>query len=202
MAVAVVDETVEVDSTTLFWAQLKNSHDDFQELIEDLTRRMTRRHRQLPLLPDCSNLDEIVAVKEGRRWQRGILTQIRKDGTAEVDLRDWGRTIDRPCYEIYILEDRFREIEWQAIPCALAYIKPDPAKTTWPRQARDLTKFLIERREGWISILGHVDELGALVKLELMNESGREIINIKDILVDSGYAQLSEKLLEIVNPSI
>jgi len=40
----------------------------------------------------------------------------------------------------------------------LAHTRPNPTKKTWPRRARELTKFLIERREGWINIVGHIEE--------------------------------------------
>lgn len=99
----------------------------------------------------------MVAIREGRKWQRGILTQIRGDGTAVVALRDWGRIIERPCYDLYILEDKFRQLEWQTIPCALAHTGPDPAKKKWSRRTRQLTQFLMERHEGWISIVGDIN---------------------------------------------
>ena len=68
------------------------------------------------LLPDHTHLDEMVAIREERKWQRGILTQIQ--GMA-VALRDWRRIIKRPSFEIYILEEKFRELKKQAIPCVL-----------------------------------------------------------------------------------
>jgi len=65
-----------------------------------------------------------------------------------IALRDWGRIIERPCYDLCILKDKFCYLEWQAIPCAFAY----PAKRTWSRRTRQLIQFLTERREGWISM--------------------------------------------------
>jgi len=102
---------VKVDSTFL-WVQLEN-RDDFEELLEDFTRRMTRPARLLRHRPDYVLPDELVAVREEKGWQRGIVTQ---GDLVTVALRDWGRAIQRPVYDIYILEDRFRELEWQTIP--------------------------------------------------------------------------------------
>ena len=68
--------------------QLHNRYEDFEELTEELTRRMTRKSRFLPLLPDHIHLDEMVVIQERRKWQKNILTQIRG---AVVILRDWGR---------------------------------------------------------------------------------------------------------------
>jgi len=36
-----------------------------------------------------------------------------------VALRDWRRIIKRPSFEIYIFEEKFRELKQQAIPCVL-----------------------------------------------------------------------------------
>jgi len=65
-----------------------------------------------------------------------------------------------------------------------------------------LTKFLIERREGWISIVGHIEEEAALVTLELKTENGNETKNLKDLLIDLGYARHIEKALDTLHPSI
>jgi len=56
---------VKVDSPTFLWVQLENSREDFEELLEDLTRRMTRRGRLLRHRPDHILPNEIVAVREG-----------------------------------------------------------------------------------------------------------------------------------------
>ena len=73
---------IKVDSLTIFWVQFQNSNENLLELIEEFTRRMIRRMRFLPLLSNHRYINEAVAIKEGRKWHRGILTQIRGDGTA------------------------------------------------------------------------------------------------------------------------
>lgn len=192
---------VRVESPTLFWVQLQNSQEDFKEMLDDLKRRMMRRSKNLHLRHDILHLDEIVAVQEGRSWQRGMITQIRGDATVVIALKDWGRTIERPCFETYILGDQFRELEWQAIPCALAYTGPDPSRNMWPRRTKELTRFLVDRRDGWISITGNLRGEAALVRLEIKNECGTEIKSLKNILIDLGHAKHSEKILERVHPS-
>jgi len=80
---------VKVDSPTFLWVQLENSREDFEELLEDLTRRMTRwGHRPNHVLPD-----ELVAVREGKGWQRGIVTQLGRGDLVTVTLRDWSCAI-------------------------------------------------------------------------------------------------------------
>jgi len=116
---------VKVDSSTFLWVQLENSREDFEELLEDLTRRMTRwarllRHRSDHIFP------------AGRGPRRKGMTERDRDpaGKGRSSYRRPARL--RPChpvYDIYILEDRFRELEWQAILCGLAHIQPIGARS-------------------------------------------------------------------------
>ncbi|KYN06858.1 hypothetical protein ALC62_02242 [Cyphomyrmex costatus] len=184
---------VKVDSLSLFWAQLKTSNEDFRELLEDLTRRMTRKGHMLRLLPDHIIVGEAVAIREGRGWQRGVITDV-----------DWGRSVERPCFEVYILEDRFRQMRWQGISCGLAYIAPFSG-SSWSRKAKDLTKFLINQQEGHISILRTVRDEGALVELKIRSGgNAREYheINFKETLIKLGYARHSDKLRTGSHPFI
>ena len=54
----------------------------------------------------------MVAVQEGRKWQRSVLIQIQKSGTAVIALRDWERIIERLSRDLCILKDKFRDLEW------------------------------------------------------------------------------------------
>ena len=156
---------IKADSPTLIWVQLQNSAEDFDEMLDELQRRMTRRSRVLHQRPEDLQPDEIVAVHDRRKWQRGVILNTQGDGTATILLKDWARIIERPYCEIYQLEDRFRELEWRAIPCALAHTGPCPVKRVWSRRTRELLRFLIEQREGWIVIIDDVEREASLVKL-------------------------------------
>jgi len=193
---------VKVDSPTFIWVQLENSREDFEEFLEDLTRRMTRRGRLLRHRPDHVLPDELVAVREGKGWQRGIVTQLGKGDLVTVALRDWGRAIQRPVYDIYILEDRFRELEWQAIPCGLAHIQPIGGRPRWPRKARELTRLLLEKREGWIRILGSIRDEAAIIALELKRESLDEMGSLTDLLIGMGCAQYTDNKIAAAMPGI
>jgi hypothetical protein len=120
-------EIVRVFSPTLFWVQLLVRRTTFQELLNHLQSKMSSRtSRRLRHRIDHVALGELVATQEGSRWQRGIIFAIHRDGCVSVALRDWGRVIRKPLWEVYYLEECFRDLEWQAIPCALAYTGPDP----------------------------------------------------------------------------
>jgi len=193
---------VKVDSPTFLWIQLENSREDLEELLEDLTRRMTRRARLLRHRPDHILPDELVAVREGKGWQRGIVTQLGSGDLVTIALRDWGRAIQRPVHDIYILEDRFRELEWQAIPCGLAHVQPIGGKSRWPRRAKELTRILLEKREGWMRILGSIRDEAAVIALELRRESMDEMSSLTDLLVGMGCAQYTDKEIAAAIPGI
>lgn len=193
---------VKVKSPTYFWVQLENSREDLEELLEDLTRRMTRRGHMLHHRPDHVLLDELVAVREGKRWQRGMVVQVERGGVVTVALRDWGRLIIRPISEIYILEDRFRELEWQAIPCGLAHIRPVGARLRWPRKTRELTRVLLERREGWMRIVGSINDEAAIIALEPKRESEDEMSSLTELLIGMGCAQHSDTKISPAIPGI
>jgi len=196
---------VKVDSPTFLWVQLENSREDFEEVfLEDLTRRMTRRGRLLRHRSDHVLPNEIIAVREGKGWQRGIVIQLGTGDMVTVALRDWDRAVQRPYHDIYIyiLEDRFRALEWQAIPCGLAHIQPIGARSRWPRRAEELTRLFLEKREGWIRILGSIRDEAAIIALELKRESMDEMSSLTDLLVGMGCAQYTDSKIAAAIPGI
>jgi len=70
---------VKVDSPMMFEVQLKTGSEDFQDLLEELTQRMTRKGHMLRHRPDhvvVGEVPPIVAIRENRGWQREIITDI------------------------------------------------------------------------------------------------------------------------------
>ena len=194
-------KVIRVEFPTYFWVQPENGRDDLDELVEDLTRRMKRKGSLLHFMgPDHVLLDEAVAVREGRRWQRGIEIRIERGDVVTVALRDWGRII--LIFDIYILEDRFHELPWQAIPCGLAHIQPVDSQLKWPRRVNDITKLLIEKREGWIQIRGSLKDEAVIVTFEPKRDSEDELRDLKEMLVQMGCAQHSNTKITAAAPSI
>jgi len=63
-----------------------------------------------------------VVVKEGNGWRRGWLEKIgQASGMVRVRLGDHGWSTWRSMHETYHLEDRFRDLPWQAFAYGLAY---------------------------------------------------------------------------------
>ena len=195
-------KVIRVDSPSFLWVHLDGTREDLDELVEDLTRRMMRRSEFLHLPPDEIKPDTEVAVREGRRWQRGFVLQIERGNRVTVALRDWGRAVHRPMFEIYILEDRFRELEWQAIPCGLAHLRPLEGRTRWPHRSIALTRQLVEKREGWIKIRRPVRDEAAIIDFEARPMGDDETRDLARLLVQMGCAQHSDLEAVVAIPGI
>lgn len=144
-----------------------------------------------------------VAVKEGNGWRRGWVEKIsRPSSMVRVRLGDHGWSIWRPMNEIYRLEDRFRELSWQAFACELAYTGSPTNATMWPEKTRELCRLLAEGRTGWINIVLPLGQGAALVKLVIQGEHHGGNYNFRDILIKLGHVELSTKVTRDVFPAV
>ncbi|KMQ84540.1 hypothetical protein RF55_17578 [Lasius niger] len=89
----------------------------------------------------------------------------------QVSLGDWGRLLWKRTNEVYLLEERFRQLPWQGIICGLAYTGPVTDTSTWPKETNDLCRILLERQRGWIKIVHLLRKGAALVKLEVQQKN-------------------------------
>jgi hypothetical protein len=127
---------------------------------------------------------------------------LHNNNVVAIALRDWGRVIQRSVFDLYILEDRFRERNWGAIPCGLNRIQPIAGRVRWPRRARELTRLLLEKREGWMEILQPVRKDAATISLELKCGSDEEMNNPRELLIRMGCAERAEEITKFAIPSV
>ncbi|KMQ88798.1 hypothetical protein RF55_11656 [Lasius niger] len=186
---------IRVISPLLFWIQLSNSEKDLQELQEELDFRMARRRKYLHCWPEDIKEEEDVVVKDGDSWKRGWIEKINKEKTiAKICLGDYGRCIWCPTHDIYYLENRFRQLPWQAVACGLAYTGSVGRVTTWPEKTQALCRLIAEGHKGWVNIVHSFRRGAALVKLQVQGEDYEGLYNLRDVLVKLGHAQLTTKL--------
>lgn len=196
---------VRVKSPHLFWIQLQNSAKDLQDLEEELKFRMDRKSSYLHLFPNAMRINEDVAIKEGNSWKRGFIKEINQDTlTTKIILADWGRLVQRRMCDVYILEDRFKELTWQALLCGLAYTEPVENTKTWPKLTRDICQVMLQNKKGWINIVNPPRDGAAFVKLEVQtrNTPFNTIYNARDTLIKMGLAKISTQADASVYPSI
>lgn len=192
---------IRVESPSLIWVHLENGDIDFKNMMGDLQRRMKQREPYILYQPDPVEVDQIVAIKEGNKWQRGYVLNVTGQH-AHVALKDWGRTVWRPFHECYELQDQFRELHWRAIPCGLTYIGPFQPTDTWPSKATAMTRNLANGRRGWISIKLPVNcSVAALVELSIDNTQG-ETYDLAEMLVRLGYVKRVSKITVDVFPAV
>jgi len=102
---------VKVESPLLFCVQLKNSAKNLKELEEELEFRMSRKATYLHIWPEDFKENMTVAIKDCKSWQRGLIKKInRTNWMIKICLGDWGRSTWRRMSEVYLLEDRFKEL--------------------------------------------------------------------------------------------
>lgn len=181
---------IKVNSPTQFWVHIGKAREYLDELVDDLTCRMKRKGHRLHLLPHSVDVGNAVAIREGKYWQRGIVTTIRGN-TVAIALLDWGRSILRSIHEIYDLEKQFRDLGWQAVPCGLAHIQPVGPQEKWGPKTKNLAKLIMEKREGWMRIRATPTDQVALIdfRVRLKSEASEEITDLKKQLISVGCAE-------------
>lgn len=185
-------KVIKVKTPTLFWVHIDHCCKYLDDVIEELTRQMMRWGDFLLLPPDKIKLDDIVAVREGEKWQRGIVSSI-EDRLVRVTLRDWSRTVKRPIYQLYELEDRFRKLEWQAIPCGLAHIRPTGTNSKWPRKVNKILQSFLKKRESWMRIQKPIMDEAAAITLIVKRAGKIGADDLKDMLIQKKYAEFTDK---------
>lgn len=195
---------VRAESPLLFWVQLKNSNRDLLEMEEELQLRMNKKAKHLYILPENMKEEMDVAVKDKGIWRRGFIKGIDKPTwMVQIVLGDWGRTTWHHANNVYYLEDRFKELPWQAMICGLAYTKAPANKTIWPKRTRQLCQLLLEKQQGWINIILPLRPGAALVKLHMeTNSEPRGAYNVRDALIRIGHAELYTKVTADVEPAV
>jgi len=184
---------LEVESPTLFWVKLKNGEGEINELLEYLSIRMKRIGKNLTLPPDQVEIGTHVAVKEGRRWQRGVVTEVTSHTDVTIHLRDWGRKIHRPKIDCCRLESRFKEQPWQAIPCGLHGIRPT-SLAGWTERDIRLTRAIIEKEWGSIRIKRGLNHEFAEVDFAIPGRREHCDRDLATALEEAGTAYKCEKV--------
>lgn len=193
---------IRVNSPTQFWVHIGKAREYLDELVDDLTCRMERKAHLLHLLPHSVNIGNAVAIREGKYWQRGIVTTIRRN-TVGIALLDWGRTILQSIHEIYDLEKQFRDLGWQAVPCGLVHIQPVGPQGKWGPKARNLAKLIMEKREGWMRIRATPTDHVALIdfRVRLKSEASEEITDLRKQLMLVGCVENTNRQL-LAEPTV
>lgn len=181
-----------VISPSYFWAQLCCSKDEFFLLMEGIQRQMREHGNELTFWPEEVREGDIccVDIDEGV-WQRGVVLKDLGGGSILVELKDWGTIMFRKKYHVYRLEEKFRELPWQGIPCGLAYTAPSTLAPYWPKKANTLMKLCCEGRKVTMRIqgCGGVQNREAYVDLKVKMENDGDVTHMRSLLKSFGYGR-------------
>ena len=170
---------------------------------EELTFRMARRSEYLHCFPEAFKNNLHVAVRDCNSWRRGLIKRIdQTTKMVQITLGDWARIIWRPMNEVFVLEDRFCELEWQAIPCGLAHTAPAHDTSVWQTETRHLCRVLLEGHKGWMNILHPFRGRAALVKLYAFAKHSNTEYNFRDTLIRLRHAKLHDQISVDVPPNM
>lgn len=191
------------ESPLLFWVQPRSGWNDLMELEEALNLRMPQRSAHLLIRPEDMKENMDVAVKDFRIWRRGFIKEINKTTlVVEVVLGDWGRTIWCRMNDVYLLEDRFKNLYWQGIMCGLAHTGPPTHITIWPQGTRNLCRMFLSQHDGWINIIHPLRKGAALVEIHVYTDKTEDIsFDVRDALVRMGHVQLTSEVTMDVYPA-
>ncbi|XP_020296918.1 tudor domain-containing protein 5-like [Pseudomyrmex gracilis] len=139
-----------------------------------------------------------------KTWQRGIRTKDLGENGVFVFLRDWGTVVHRQKNHIYVLEDKFRELPWQAIPCGLAFTAPDNFAPYWSKRANVMMRLTCEGKGGLMRVRGIAGNRHkeAYVDLKIQMENGGDAVYIRSLLKSLGYTRDVPKVKTETQPFI
>ncbi|XP_032063300.1 RING finger protein 17 [Aythya fuligula] len=133
------------------------------------------------------NMHCAVYVHELKQWQRGQISKIVSETTAEVMLYDSGaeKTVDISC--LRKLEESMKRIKTLAIECSLVDISPTGGSTQWTATVCDCISYYLTGAQAKI-IIQESDTACALpVKIFCKVEAG-QLIDISEHLIKKGLA--------------
>ncbi|XP_035182685.1 RING finger protein 17 [Oxyura jamaicensis] len=133
------------------------------------------------------NMHCAVYVHDLKQWQRGQISRIVSETTAEVILYDSGaeKTVDISC--LRKLEENMKRIKTLAIECSLVDISPTGGSTQWTATVCDCISYYLTGAQAKI-IIQESDTACALpVKILCKDEAG-QIIDISEHLIKKGLA--------------
>jgi len=187
-----------VESSLLFWVQLRNDEKVYENLQNRLEIKISANKKLITNIQE----DQAVSVMHNKLWHRGIITRVsRVIGAAEIFLKDIGRKICLAHNELYEL-DEFRRLPWRVIACALAHTRSEPPTSTWLEVNKNLVRIVAEGNKGWINIVQPLWKGAALINLRLKSINFDASYDFKEALIKLGIARHSKNIMEHISPAV
>ncbi|XP_030333146.1 RING finger protein 17 [Strigops habroptila] len=133
-----------------------------------------------------------VYVHDLKQWQRGQISRIVSETSAEVMLYDSGAetTVDICC--LRKLEESMKIIRTLAIECSLADIRPTGGSTQWTATACECLSYYLTGAEVKITVQESDGACALPVKILCKDEAG-ELVDISEHLIKKGLASRNRR---------
>ncbi|XP_052668924.1 RING finger protein 17 [Harpia harpyja] len=160
-----------------------------ESILKSLQERMATIYKESQPQPVKweSSMHCAVYVRDLKQWQRGRISRILSETSAEVILYDSGaeKTMDISC--LRKLEENMKIIRTLAIECSLADIRPTGGSTQWTATVCECLSYYLTGAQVKIIIQGSVVACALPVKILCKDETG-QLIDISEHLIKKGLA--------------
>ncbi|KFQ76030.1 RING finger protein 17, partial [Phoenicopterus ruber ruber] len=134
-----------------------------------------------------SSMHCAVYVRDLKQWQRGQISRIVSETSAEVVLYDSGaeKTVDISC--LRKLEENMKIIRTLAIQCSLADIRPTGGSTQWTATVCECLSYYLTGEQ--VKIIIQESDVGYALPVKILckDETG-QLIDISEHLIKKGLA--------------
>ncbi|KFQ47964.1 RING finger protein 17, partial [Nestor notabilis] len=165
-----------------------------ESILKSLQEKMAAIYKELQpqVVKWESGMHCAVYVCDFKQWERGQISRIISETSAEVMLYDSGaeKTVDICC--LRKLEESMKLIRTLAIECSLADIRPTGGSTQWTTTACECLSYYLTGAEVKITIQESDGACALPVKILCRDETG-ELVDISEQLIKKGLASRNRR---------
>ncbi|KFP30838.1 RING finger protein 17, partial [Colius striatus] len=160
-----------------------------EPILKSLQEKMSAIYRksQPPSVKWERSMHCAVYLCDLKQWQRGLISRIVSETSAEVILYDSGAgiTVDISC--LRKLKDSIKRIKILTTECSLADIRPTGGSTQWTATVCEYLSYYLTGAQVKVIIQGTDADCALLVKILCKDETG-QLIDISEHLIKKGLA--------------
>ncbi|XP_065534690.1 RING finger protein 17 isoform X2 [Lathamus discolor] len=165
-----------------------------ERILKSLQEKMSAIYKEFQpqVLKWESGMHCAVYVHDLKQWQRGQISRIVSETSAEVMLYDSGaeKTVNIHC--LRKLEESMKIIRTLAIECSLADIRPTDGSTQWTATACECLSYYLTGAEVKMIIQESDGACALPVKILCKDETG-EVVDISEHLIEKGLASRNRR---------
>ncbi|XP_069162013.1 tudor and KH domain-containing protein homolog isoform X2 [Procambarus clarkii] len=190
-----------VDSASHFWLQVVGPRSvQLDKLVTEMTEYYEcEENRELHKL-DKVNIDSIVAAKfpHDNSWYRGMICSYEPNETDPIEslvtvyYLDFGDTETVKIDTVYELRTDFLKLNFQAIECCLANVKPESVKGDEAADAFEELTYAAQWKVVMVKVVGYQQEGDKTIPcVQIIDTNGPTDIDVAEELAKRGLVEFS-----------